>query len=368
MKLLLILFFLLPAFGFSQSHPEFQKQYVIEGVIVKGNNYEPVPFMVLKNTKLGISAISDEHGYYAVSFPLSYFKDTSIIQIDLEKTGEKPGKFWISYYPIDSTATSNIVWNANLQCIWISEKETDPVYQVGVHRRIKMDGHGYSGIQDAITEYISGRIRLDRTQQLMAGNQNVLFKLDNMYVLTMLNSIVWLDDEKLEIYLHGKRVRPRHINKLVKRDEVKEDGKRFREANKDPKIYKWFLKPVPKHTTRRRPTDTSSLPPEFKDNGKIIDSLKDVYSFETVEYNNWDYDNASDSSLTIYFINSKRLPAKDVEAAVKEFKAIASSIHRSIIDKNRYESYNIIFVTRTKNGNSTNSSYNAGPAFFAWEF
>jgi hypothetical protein len=363
MKIVWILFLLIPGHGFSQSKTAFQKQYVVEGVIVKGSNYEPVPFMVLKNAKLGISAISDERGYYSISFPVSLFTDTSLIQIDLEKTGEKPGKFWISYNATDTTPMNNVVWAYTLHFIQISEKDTNHIYQVYSHRRIKTDGHGYSGIQDAITEYITGRIRFDKTQQLMAGNQDVLFKLDNRYVLTMLNSIVWLDDEKLEIYLHGKRVRPRDINKLVKRDEVKEDGKRFREENKDPKIYKWFLKPAPKHTTRSRITDTS-FAPEFKDDGKIIDSLKDVYNFEAVEYNNWDDDNATDSSLTVSFINSKKLPAKDIETSVREFKAIASSIHRSMVDKNRYESYNIIFVTRTRNGNSTSTFYNGGPSFF----
>jgi hypothetical protein len=110
----------------------------------------------------------------------------------------------------------------------------------------------------------------------------------------------------------------------------------------------------------RKIAATSSLVPEFTDNGKVMDSLKGVYRFESIEYENWDDDDATDSSLTVSFINSKKLPSTDVDATVKEFRGIASSIRRSIVDTNRYKSYNIIFLARDTMGMMTTSSHTAG--------
>jgi len=52
----------------------------------------------------------------------------------------------------------------------------------------------------------------------------------------------------------------------------------------------------------------------------------------------------------VCFINSKKLPQKDINETVNEFKAIASSIHRSVLYQDRYKSYYIIFVAREKRG------------------
>ena len=106
--------------------------------------------------------------------------------------------------------------------------------------------------------------------------------------------------------------------------------------------------------------NTSSLIPAYNDSGKTIDSLKAVYKAQDVEYENWEPDDTTDSSLTVSFINSKRLPAKDVDSSVNEFKAIASSIHRSIVDTGKYKSYYIIFVSRDTMGKLINSSHTAG--------
>jgi len=99
-----------------------------------------------------------------------------------------------------------------------------------------------------------------------------------------------------------------------------------------------------------------------------MDSLKSVYNFEGIEYENWEDDDATDSSLTVSFINSKRLPSKEIEASVDEFKAIASSIHRSIVDTGKYKSYYIIFVTRDTIGTMVNGAHTAGMDVSVREF
>jgi len=119
---------------------------------------------------------------------------------------------------------------------------------------------------------------------------------------------------------------------------------------------------------KSKETITSTLTPQFRDNGKTIDSLKSVYNFEEVEYENWEDDDATDSSLTVSFINSRKLPSKDMEASVAEFKTIASSIHRSVVDTSKYKSYYIIFVTRDTVGNGVNGSHTAGMDVSVREF
>lgn len=100
--------------------------------------------------------------------------------------------------------------------------------------------------------------------------------------------------------------------------------------------------------------------PLFKDDGKTIDSLRHVYSFKEVEYENWEDDDAVDSSLTVCFINSEKLPAEDIEASVAEFNGIASSIRNAIAEPDEYKSYYIIFVKRDGDYLTTISSHRAG--------
>jgi hypothetical protein len=108
----------------------------------------------------------------------------------------------------------------------------------------------------------------------------------------------------------------------------------------------------------------SSLSPQFRDNGRTMDSLKGVYQFEKVEYENWEEDDGTDSTLTVLFINSEKPPARgaegDVDVFAGDFKKVASSIHRVLLHPNRYRSYYIIFVKREKLGATLRDSHRAG--------
>ena len=79
--------------------------------------------------------------------------------------------------------------------------------------------------------------------------------------------------------------------------------------------------------------------PGFNDNGKTIDSLKKVYSCESIDFHNWDDKKASDSCLTVCLINSNRVPSgSDVDNNVKELKGVASSIKKSLAKPQNYKS------------------------------
>lgn len=99
---------------------------------------------------------------------------------------------------------------------------------------------------------------------------------------------------------------------------------------------------------------------QFMDNGKAMDSLKNVYNVEMVEYENWEDDDASDSSFTVSFINSKKLPQGDVDANVNEFNTIAASIRNSLVKPDQYKSYYIIFVERDTVNGIIHSNHRAG--------
>lgn len=107
-------------------------------------------------------------------------------------------------------------------------------------------------------------------------------------------------------------------------------------------------------------SDTTAKPPEFRDGGKTMDSLRKVYNCEAIEYENWEDDDASDSSLTVCFINSNKVPSGDVDQSYNQLRAIASQIKKAVKYPALYKSYYIIFVNRENVLGVTMGSHTAG--------
>lgn len=103
-----------------------------------------------------------------------------------------------------------------------------------------------------------------------------------------------------------------------------------------------------------------SIKPKFSDNGKAIDSIKNAYLAQVIEYENWEADDSKDSTLTVCIVNSKKLPSKDPDIASQEFKRIASVIRNSLLDNTNYKSYYIIFVKTDTSGLMQVRSHTAG--------
>lgn len=95
--------------------------------------------------------------------------------------------------------------------------------------------------------------------------------------------------------------------------------------------------------------------PEFADNGKTIDSLKKVYNCESINYENWDDKETTDSCLTVCFINSTKVPSGNkLDENVNQFKAIALTINKSLAKPQTYKSFYIIFLKKDNvNGQET---------------
>lgn len=106
--------------------------------------------------------------------------------------------------------------------------------------------------------------------------------------------------------------------------------------------------------------EQSSIKPKFSDNEKVIDSIKNAYQAQVIEFENWEADDATDSTLTVCIINSKKLPSKDPNIASKEFNSIAFDIRNSLLDNTIYKLYYIIFVKTDTTGLMQIRSHTAG--------
>jgi hypothetical protein len=86
--------------------------------------------------------------------------------------------------------------------------------------------------------------------------------------------------------------------------------------------------------------------PAFLDKGKTVDSIQKAYTCESIEYENWEENDATDSCLTVCFINSTKAPAEDAGDSINPFKGIATAIKKSLAKPERYSSYNIVFIKK----------------------
>jgi hypothetical protein len=101
--------------------------------------------------------------------------------------------------------------------------------------------------------------------------------------------------------------------------------------------------------------------PVFADNGKTIDSLKQVYNCESINYENWADKKTTDSCLTVCLINSTKVPSgSNVEEDADRFKAIAISIKKSLAKPETYKSFYIIFVKKENNNGLKTKVHSAG--------
>ena len=90
-------------------------------------------------------------------------------------------------------------------------------------------------------------------------------------------------------------------------------------------------------TKSKEPTEHSK--PEFADNGRIIDSLKNVYNCESINYENWDDKKTTDSCLTVCLISITKVPSgSNVDSTTDQLKGIASTIKKSLIKSQTYKS------------------------------
>ncbi len=89
--------------------------------------------------------------------------------------------------------------------------------------------------------------------------------------------------------------------------------------------------------------------PEYKDNGKTIDSLKKAFACDSIVYENWGMNKASDQCLTVCLVNSTKVPTPQInnqDSDLIVFKNIAASIQQALAKPNDYKQFSIIFVKK----------------------
>jgi hypothetical protein len=92
-----------------------------------------------------------------------------------------------------------------------------------------------------------------------------------------------------------------------------------------------------------------SIPPEFKDRNATLVQLKTKWKCETIEFENWEDDDANDEDLTICLINSKSISNNTPEENSDALKQIGSQIKASLKHPEKYKNYYVIFITEEGN-------------------
>ncbi len=96
------------------------------------------------------------------------------------------------------------------------------------------------------------------------------------------------------------------------------------------------------HTTRKeRPSFNAGKNPIYKDNGTVVDSLKAVYHCKSIEYANWDTD---DACLTFGLLDSEYVPDMSHIGNIEKLKAVAGAVKKALKYPERYRAIYVIFI------------------------
>ncbi|WP_026898728.1 hypothetical protein [Daejeonella oryzae] len=93
-------------------------------------------------------------------------------------------------------------------------------------------------------------------------------------------------------------------------------------------------------------SDDTSTPPDFKQD-LFIKNFIGTYKCERVEFENWEDDDATDSSLTICLINSKLADPKFNSIEKLPARQIASQVKKALVNPENYKSYTVHYIKRT---------------------
>ena len=106
-------------------------------------------------------------------------------------------------------------------------------------------------------------------------------------------------------------------------------------------------------------TSTQTYMPELNTNQKVIaDSINSRYGFENIEMTGKKMSGSggNHTSVTVKFINGKNIPT-DEATQTTIAKELAQLIKKALKNPNEFESYTILFVTKTVDGASTSEKY-----------
>ena len=99
----------------------------------------------------------------------------------------------------------------------------------------------------------------------------------------------------------------------------------------------------------------------FTDNGKTIDSLKNAFNCETIEYENSADKKNVDSCLTVYLINSTNiLSENDFNKNAQHLKNVAQAIIHLLTKPYEYKTIYVFFVKKFNQNGSEKTIHTAG--------
>jgi hypothetical protein len=106
-------------------------------------------------------------------------------------------------------------------------------------------------------------------------------------------------------------------------------------------------------------TSTQTYTPELNANQKVIaDSINSRYGFENIEITGKKMSGSggNHTNVTVKFINGKNIPT-DEATQTTIAKELAQLIKKALKNPNEFESYTILFVTKTVDGAYASEKY-----------
>jgi hypothetical protein len=94
-------------------------------------------------------------------------------------------------------------------------------------------------------------------------------------------------------------------------------------------------------------TVANSYPPDFKAGSTLINDLQKTYQCTAIEFENWDEDDLTDSTLTIGLINSEAFVQMSDKIQTKQLNLVGTAVKNSLKYPERYKVYYVIFMRRS---------------------
>jgi hypothetical protein len=354
MKTYLLLFSLLTtSFSLAQTMRPIDKVYILEGVVADKQTLKPTPDAVLYNDSLGLMTTSDGKGYFKLVVPVALIEKRPMIRIDIVKSGYKRDGTAFGYHPaiadtVELAGFAVEIRNADVKIFWMAKTESVVSSGAGTSDRPRQAAYGAAAVQEIFERGVTSERSNRKLKQLKQGNEKVFFLIDGKAVFAYSNNGYVSFDNVPLVFVNNKKVGLAEINKILKRDKVWQDEEAGLAFSKQYGRAAIAFRPYSdSDNDPKNQAVAEAGPPDYKDGGKTVDSLKKVYDCESIDYKNWDNKKVIDSCLTVRLINSTKVPSTgNIEESGRQLKAIATAIKKSLLLPQAYKSFYIIFIKR----------------------
>lgn len=207
------------------------KVYITEGFVADIDTKEPISGAILYNDSLTITTTTDQNGYFKIAVPVSLIKSKNLIPIDVIKKGYKRNGSAISYNPnptdtLKQNDSLEITWSYNVHSVFLAKNESHSYYgSGGASMYVAKDEHGPAAVQKSFVQYVAEEIVENTLDSLKEGNDKVYFLLGKQAGIATYKYDIILNRKPKYVFLDGKKITPKKLNKIITRDKLRYDTK-----------------------------------------------------------------------------------------------------------------------------------------------